>query len=773
MRFDELIETVNSASKLMRLRLLVRGRVQGVGFRPACYRIASRAGVSGSVSNTLNGVLIEVEGSGGAIREFLRGLSEDLPPLARIDNFEASEINPLGEGAFTIARSEEPGEVEAIFPVDTATCSDCLRELRDPNDRRFRYPFINCTNCGPRFTIIEALPYDRPFTTMRDFAMDDFCRAQYSDPSDRRFHAEPISCPGCGPTLKLVDALGREKPGDPIEEAVNLIARGQIVAIKGLGGYHFAVLASDQRAVLTLRERKKRPSKPFACMFRDCAAVERYCVLDEAERRLLLSPESPIVLLRRGAQRLPEAIAPRNGYVGALLPYTPIHHLLMERFEVLIMTSGNFTDEPLISSEGELDTVLGSIADAALVHDRRIAHKCDDSIFFVPHSNPVPVRRARGYVPEPIVLPFAADLPIVALGAQEKSTFALAKDDRAFVSPHLGDLGDIRSDENFRRELDAFERMLAIEPRACVHDLHFDYYTTRLASVLPVDARIAVQHHHAHAVSVMVEHGLEGPVVAVTFDGTGLGTDGKLWGGEFIIASYGSFERLASLVTLPLPGGETAIKEPWRMALMHLRHLLGDGVIEEPPPGVSFDGLPVKEVLSIARRGINAPLTSSMGRLFDAAAWLLGCGDRVSYEAEAAVALEALAIEARDTKRAYSFEWGGEDFTVIDPAPVVASILEDLVCGVPREEIAAAFHRAVAELVLTLATGFAKQRGCNEIVLSGGCFQNRLLCEYIMERAVEQPVRFYQHFLVPPNDGGISLGQLAIGIARLGGPGRK
>ncbi len=772
MRVSDLVRTLRLARDPSRLRLSVRGRVQGVGFRPGVYRIARDAGVAGAVRNTRLGVVIEIEGGAGAIAAFLRGLEGDLPPLARIDDVSAEEMEPRGETGFAIARSEEPGAAEAVFPVDAATCADCLREMRDPADRRYRYPFINCTNCGPRFTIIEGLPYDRPLTTMRAFAMDEHCRAQYADPADRRFHAEPISCPGCGPALRLVDAVGHEIPGDPVAGASSLLAAGKILAVKGLGGYHLAVIATEEAAVRRLRERKRRPAKPFACMFRDLASLERYCVADDTERRLLESVEAPIVLLRRGEGRLPDAVAPRNAYVGAFLPYTPLHHLLMERFEVLVMTSGNFTDEPLISNEGELETVLGPIADAALVHDRRIAHKCDDSIFFVPGGVPVPVRRARGFVPEPILLPFAAETPIVALGAQEKSTFALARDERAFVSPHLGDLGDIRSDDNFRRELASFERMLAVAPRICAHDLHYDYYTTRLAAVLPVDARIAVQHHHAHAASVMVEHGLAGPVIAAAFDGTGYGTDGKLWGGEFLLARYDSFERLASLAYVPLPGGEAAIHEPWRMALMHLRGLLGDGILGCPPRGVSFDGFPAADVLSIARRGINAPHTSSMGRLFDAAAFLLGCGARVSYEAEAAVALEALALGARDAARSYTFAAGGEDFVTIDPSPVIAGMLDDIASGVPAPEIAAAFHRAVAGLVLSLGARLARRHGCREIVLSGGCFQNRLLCEYVTEGARERPERFCMHALVPPNDGGVSLGQLAVGIARLRAEGR-
>ncbi|MDD4858473.1 MAG: carbamoyltransferase HypF, partial [Candidatus Krumholzibacteria bacterium] len=519
MNAKNLLKTLTLKNDPARLHLRVTGRVQGVGFRPNTYRIAARAGVGGWVRNTRLGVVIEIEGAAGAIREFVRALAEELPVLARIDDLEAAEIAPSGEMEFRILASEEHGAPETLFPIDAALCADCLAEMRDPSNRRYRYPFITCTNCGPRFTIIEGLPYDRPLTTMHEFEMDDFCRAQYTNPVDRRFHAEPISCPDCGPSLMLFDTEFMELEGDPIAGAVDLLRKDRIVAVKGMGGYHLACLAGNEDVVRRLRERKKRPAKPFACMFRDIETAARYCVLSDVEKTLLVSPEAPIVLVRRGAERLPEAVAPRNGYVGAFLPYTPVHYLLMEHFDVLIMTSANFSDEPLISTEEELAGILGPIAEAALVHNRRIAHKCDDSILFAPAGGAVPIRRARGFVPEPIRIGEPVPVPIAALGAQEKSTFALAKDTSIFLSPHLGDLGDLRSEDNFRRELDGFARMLHIEPEAVVHDMHPDYFTTRFARSAGIEKRIAVQHHHAHAASVMAEHRLAGPVIAVTFDG--------------------------------------------------------------------------------------------------------------------------------------------------------------------------------------------------------------------------------------------------------------
>jgi hydrogenase maturation protein HypF len=768
MNANDILKALRLRNDPARLRLLVNGRVQGVGFRPGVYRLAKHAGLGGWVQNTRAGVIIEVEGRSDTLRAFLHDLSTDLPPLARIDHFEAHEVEPVGERDFKIISSEAPGSPGTFFPVDAATCSDCLAEMRDAANKRYRYPFINCTNCGPRFTIIEGLPYDRPLTTMKEFAMDTFCRAQYADPGDRRFHAEPISCPDCGPTLKLIDARGNVVAGDAVGGAAELLAQGLIVAVKGLGGYHLACRADDEIVLQRLRERKKRPAKPFACMFRNIAVIEEHCVVDEIERRLLLSPEAPIVLLRRGGAGLADAVAPRNGYIGAFLPYTPIHHLLLEHCETLIMTSANVTDEPLISTEEELKRILGPVADAALIHNRRIVHKCDDSIFFVPAGAIVPIRRARGFVPEPILVRVPTPIPIVALGAQEKSTFALSKDERVFVSPHLGDLGDVRSQDNFLSELAAFEGMLDIKPKACVRDMHPDYFTSRVASKLAVETILDVQHHHAHAVSVMAEHGLAEPVLAATFDGTGYGTDGKLWGGEFLLACYDDFERLAALKYVPLPGGEAAIREPWRMALAHLWNLYGDRVLEtEMPRGFSFDELPAREVLEIAKRGINSPLTSSMGRLFDAVAFMLGCGARVSYEAEAAVALEALALEARGARRSYSFEWKSGGSMEIDPAPVVGAVIDDLRKRRERPEIAAAFHRSVASLVVDLSAELSRVHACTNLVMSGGVFQNRFLCECIMERAASSPLRLYQHIVVPPNDGGISLGQLAVGTARI------
>ncbi len=753
-----------------RLSLTVTGRVQGVGFRPSIYRMAVSTGLSGSVRNTRRGVVIEIEGPRDAILLFASLLENDLPPLARIDSLEAEPVESSGGGEFVIMESEEAGGSDALFPVDTAVCADCLREMVDRGDPRHRYPFINCTNCGPRFTIIEGLPYDRPLTTMNEFDMDELCREQYVDPADRRFHAEPISCPGCGPSLSLIDAEGRDIPGDPVDETKRLIAEGRILAIKGLGGYHLACLAGSDEAISTLRERKMRPDKPFAVMFRDMDTLGDHCVVGETERRLLVSPEAPIVLLReKRPGSLPAVIAPGNGFIGAFLPYTPVQHLIMEDFDVLVMTSANFTDEPLISTEDELDGILGTIADAALVNDRRIAHKCDDSIFFVPGGIPVPVRRARGFVPEPVPLDPGADVSILALGGQEKGTFTMTRGDAAFVSPHLGDLGDHRSQLNYRSELVSFEKMLSVSPSVIVRDMHPDYFTSRIAGVLDAERIIEVQHHHAHAVSVMAEYGIREPVIGVSFDGTGYGGDGTLWGGEFLLARQQDFRRLAHLKCVPLPGGERAVREPWRMSLMYLRELYGESAIEKAPPGLKLGDLPAEIIMEMAGRNINSIPTSSAGRLFDAVAGLLGLGLKVTYEAQAAIALESLAFEAGPGEKRYGFVCSEDHPMEIDAAPVIGGILGDIGAGIEPAVIAAAFHESVAAMIVDTVVSLADLNGCSTAVMSGGVFQNRLLCERIMKLSAGTGTRFLMHRTVPPNDGGVSLGQAQIAAARIAG----
>jgi hydrogenase maturation protein HypF len=768
MKWEDLISPGFPRGVSLRVRMTVRGRVQGVGFRPTVYRYAVESSLTGFVRNTRRGVVIEVEGTRRDIDTFGKKLIEEPPPLARIEEVNVERITPVNESAFTVMESEERGRGDVIFPVDTAVCHDCLREMRTPGDRRFKYPFITCTNCGPRFTIIGGLPYDRALTTMSEFELCEFCRRQYEDPADRRFHAEPVSCPLCGPELYLIDTRGKEIPGDPVEVAADMLREGYIVAVKGLGGYHLACRADDAGVVGKLRKRKKRPVKPFAVMFRDIVIVSDYCKVNEQEKELLLSPEAPIVLLRKSDKLLAGVVAPGNGYIGAFLPYTPLHHMLMESFPALVMTSANFSEEPLISMEDELSGIMGVIADAAITHNRRIAHKCDDSIFFVPSKSPVPIRRARGFVPEPIRLTSGTDRVILALGAHEKSTFAVTRGNSVFISPHLGDLSDYRSQANFRVELEEFLEILGVSPDVVVYDMHPDYFTSRYGRGMEVSSKLAVQHHHAHAASVMAEHALAEPVVAVSFDGTGYGRDGKLWGGDFLLADRVKFERIAHLKYLPLAGGELAIRQPWRMALIHLWNLFGDGVLEQDFPGRElFDRLPAEEVIKLAGKGINSPLTSSMGRLFDSVAVLVGCQPTVSYEAEAAVALEDMAVRAKDGERYYRFELSGDRPVIIDPAPVIEGVIRDLINGTTAEDIAAAFHRSVSRMIMELVVKLLDSTGCSKVVYSGGVFQNRILCESVMQIFEANSIDYYQHYLVPPNDGGVCLGQAQIGVERI------
>ncbi|MBD3180424.1 MAG: carbamoyltransferase HypF [Candidatus Latescibacteria bacterium] len=767
MKWEEAISDISLGSGRTRLRLIAGGRVQGVGFRPTVYRYAVENGLAGSVINSSEGVVIEVEGSGYDIDDFGRALAGKPPPLAVIESLKVSEIEVTGESGFSIDQSRSGARSTVLFPVDTAVCGDCLAEMRDPGNRRYHYPFINCTNCGPRFTIIENLPYDRPLTTMKEFEMDRYCSGQYSDPMDRRFHAEPISCPGCGPVLKLMDERGKEIDGDPVAETVRMLQEGAVAAIKGLGGYHLSCLAVDADAVEKLRARKKRPVKPFALMFRDMEIIRRYCLVSPEEEELLCSSRAPIVLLRKAGKRLPGNIAPGNSYIGAFLPYTPLHHLLLEETGVLVMTSANFTDEPLISTETELEKVMGKIADIALTNNRKIAHKCDDSVFFVPKGRPIPIRRARGYVPEPVRGNQSCPVPLLALGGQEKGTFALSREDRVFISSHMGDLGDIRSQENFRYELDSFRHLLEIEPEAVACDMHPDYFTTRLAGELGVEPVIRVQHHHAHAVSVMAEYGLEEPALAVIFDGTGYGANGKLWGGEFLLAGYRSFRRLAHIKNLPLPGGEMAVVQPWRMALVHLRNLFGDAVLDvRSVSGIFPDRRKAEVILNMAARGINAIPTSSIGRLFDAVSFLL-CGiEEISFEAEAAIALEALALEAgRPSGNGYPVV--GFSSGSIDPAPLIEYIIDSLRSGVDRAELAFSFHMSIADMVAKTITELSGVHQCRKAVFSGGVFQNRLLCELLFEMMESTGIDYYFHRHLPPNDAGVSFGQQQVAAARI------
>jgi hydrogenase maturation protein HypF len=706
-----------------RRRFRARGVVQGVGFRPFVHRLASEAGLAGFVLNDGEGVLIEAEGAG--LDEFAAALLRQAPPLARIVSLTAEPVAPLGETSFRILESLRSAGSAAI-PPDVATCEDCLRELFDPADRRYRYPFVNCTQCGPRFTIVRAVPYDRPNTTMAGFPLCPDCRREYEDPADRRFHAEPIACPACGPRLSM-----------PLAEAVAVLAGGGILAVKGLGGYHLACDAANEQAVARLRARKRREEKPLAVMTSEPGSL---AVLTADERALLSSSERPIVLVgRRADAPVAPSVAPGSPWLGLMLPYTPLHHLLChDAGGPLVMTSGNLSDEPIAIDDEEARDRLSGVADAFLAHDRPIHRRCEDSVV----RAAFPVRRSRGYAPASIPLPAGPSRPLLAVGAELKSTFCVATPEGAFLSPHLGDLDSEASARAFHGDLDLYLAMLGVEPEVVACDLHPEYLSTKWAreSGLPL---VEVQHHHAHAAACLAEHGEEGPALALVFDGTGYGTDGTLWGGELLRCDLAEFERVAWLDPVPLPGGEAAIRAPWRLAAVHL---------ERAGLQVPWERWrTVRESLKV-----NAPLSSGMGRLFDAAAALLGVREHVSYEGQAAIELEHLAGDVP----AEPYPW-----TFGDGTGLIARCQADLAAGRPAAEIAAAFHETIAAAA---AEACAEAGGPETVVLSGGTFQNVRLLESTSKRLGRLGLRVLAHRFVPPNDGGISYGQAAVAARRLG-----
>ncbi len=706
-----------------RRAFVVKGIVQGVGFRPFVYGIARREDLGGFVLNDGEGVVIEVEGDAPALDLFEQALVDEAPSLAQVDSVETWLRAPLGETEFRIAVSETKGST-ALIPADVATCDDCLRELFDPHDRRYLYPFINCTQCGPRFTIVTGVPYDRPLTTMAGFPLCADCRLEYEDPGDRRFHAEPIACPVCGPQLTL-----------SIEEGVRLLREGSILAVKGLGGYHLACDAANEAAVARLRARKLREDKPFALMTNE---PERLAELSDDEAALLRSRERPIVLVRRRvAAPVAPSVAPSTPWLGLMLPYTPLHHLLLAEFEdALVMTSGNRSDEPIAHQDDEARERLGEIADAFLAHDRPIHRRCEDSVVRAAY----PVRRSRGFVPGALPLPVAASRSIVAAGAELKSTFCVVREGQAFLSPHLGDLDSELAYRAFVTDLELYLAMLGARPEVVAHDLHPEYMATKWAFEQEAEL-VGVQHHHAHAAACLAEHGETGPALALVFDGTGYGTDGTLWGGELLRCDLASFERLAHLDPVPLPGGEAAIREPWRVAAVHLESA------GRPVPWERWEL--VQHSLKV-----NAPLSSGMGRLFDAVAAVLGVRESVTYEGQAAIELEQLAGDTR----AEPYDWGlacGSD--------LVAAVHDDLVAGRPHAEIAAAFHETVA---VAAAAACAEAGDPRTVILSGGTFQNLRLLVATRRRLEEHGFLVLSHRRVPPNDGGISYGQAAVAASR-------
>lgn len=741
-----------------RLELRVTGVVQGIGFRPFVYQLAQQHGLSGFVGNDNRGVFIEVEGAPDALAQFQLALIQQPPPLAHIETLTARELPNHHDQQFTIVESLKQPNAATLVSPDLCICDDCLRELFDPSDRRYRYPLINCTQCGPRYTIIRDLPYDRPLTTMRDFAMCPSCAAEYHDPLNRRFHAQPTACPDCGPKVTFV-GKGMSADGDPIRAAQAVLRTGGIVAVKGLGGFHLACDATNDAAVARLRVRKNRPDKPFAVMVTDLAAAAQIADVTTGEAALLTSRERPIVLLRKRhvSDRITGA---GNPLVGVMLPYTALHVLLLENLPSLVMTSGNLSGTPIITDNGEALTTLAPIADAFLLHDRAIQTPCDDSVVRVIDSAPTLVRRSRGYAPLPIALPFAVP-PLLGVGGELKNALCLADRQRAFMSQHIGDMQNIETLSAFETAFDHLRKLFRIAPECIACDLHPNYLSTRWAQTyaqahdLPL---LLVQHHHAHIAALMAEQQLlsDAQVIGVCFDGTGYGTDGAIWGGEVLLAGYAGFDRAAHLAYVPLAGGDLSVKKPYRMALAHL-YAAGIAWDDDLPP-VRVCPPPEQRILcQQLEQGINTVPTSSMGRLFDAVAALIGLRQMVSYEAQAAIALEGAATTLSESP--YRFEQRGD---IIDPAPLLRAIITDLRAGVSPAVIAGRFHAATADLVVTTAIRWRAQTGINQVALSGGVFQNALLLSLCKVKLTAQGFDLLTHGRVPPNDGGIALGQIAI-----------
>ena len=751
-------------STKLRRSFVVKGVVQGVGFRPFVYGLAQKCSLQGWVKNSSAGVYLEVEGPPQAIARFTEQLPLQAPPRSRIESLKFEDLPPAGYSAFEIHESlEEEGQYQLISP-DIATCAACTREIFDPKDRRRRYPFTNCTNCGPRFTIIEDIPYDRPKTTMAKFRMCPQCQKEYDDPADRRFHAQPNACPVCGPRLELCDSRGAViSTEDPLRSAIALLQEGKILAVKGLGGFLLACDARIETAVQELRRRKVRPDKPFAVMLSDLAAARLHCRVSREEERLLLSPESPIVLLSwRDDSSIMKAVAPGQKYLGVMVPYTPLHHLLMREANMpLVMTSGNLSEEPIAKDNHEALSRLAGIADGFLRHDRDIYVQYDDSVTAVVGGAPAILRRSRGYAPFPVALPFSLK-PILACGAELKNTFCLTRDRYAFVSQHIGDMENLETFTHFQHTLDLYRKLFRIQPEIVAYDLHPEYLATKFALQLPIDKKIGIQHHHAHMASCMAENGEEGPVIGLSFDGLGYGPDGTLWGGECLVGDFGSYRRASYFEPVPMPGGAAAIRHPWRMALSYVHHFLGkEGLIPYLPFLRPLEDEKVRIVLKQIDQRINSPLTSSCGRLFDAVSSLLGLVSSISYEGQAAVALEMIADEQE--QRSYDFlsEEKGEA-QVIRFQPLFARILRDLQQGEAKSAISAKFHNTLVKIGVDVCRRIHRQGGPKKAALSGGVFQNRFLLERMKAALENAGFEVLIHRQVPCNDGGLSLGQAVI-----------
>ena len=760
-----------------RTRVRVHGTVQGVGFRPYVFRLAGELGLDGFVRNDSRGVVLEVEGAGASIESFLARLQPDAPRLASLERVEVEEREPTGASGFMILESARDGLADAPVTPDSATCEQCLLELFDAGDRRFRYPFTNCTNCGPRFTIIRDVPYDRPLTTMAGFAMCALCQAEYEDPRDRRFHAQPNACPQCGPSVTLLDGAGHPVGAggarDLTQAAAWALRNGAIVAVKGLGGFHLGCRADDERAVATLRARKHREDKPFALMAGSLDAADSLVMLGEHERDLLVAPERPIVLAPRArGAAVADSVAPGSRELGVMLPYSPLHHLLLADVGTsLVMTSGNSSDEPIAYHDDDALGRLAPLVDLFLLHDRPIQTRTDDSVVRVltlagrPRTSVL--RRSRGYVPASLPLPGGTRAPLLACGGEQKNTFCLAKGQRAWVGHHVGDLENYETLRSFVDGIEHFQRLFAVEPQIVAHDLHPEYLSTKYALELDGVELVGVQHHHAHLAACLAEHGEGGVAVGAIFDGTGYGADGTVWGGEFLCGDLADFRRVGMLAPVALPGGARAVREPWRMACAWLGAVLGDAA--EIPPNLRnlVDERLWRQVQTLVRSGVNAPVTTSMGRLFDAAAALCGMRPTVNYEGQAAIELEAACDSSERGRYPIDLVSDAQAF-VLDPRETIRALVADVRAGTAVGVIASRFHAAIARGTVDVCVRAASAHGTDLVVLSGGVFQNRRLLESASAGLDGAGLRVLTPALLPVNDGGIAYGQAAVAARRCG-----
>ncbi len=759
---------MNDIRPSTRWRIEINGIVQGVGFRPFVFRLAGEHSLVGKVENNPEGVSIEIQGAPEQLVAFLKQLKEELPPQAMIDSCEYHEIPLQSDNGFIISKSSHTQNATTLISPDIATCPDCLKELFDPKDRRYKYPFINCTNCGPRYTIVENLPYDRPFTSMKEFDLCTACRQEYEDPSDRRFHAQPNACHKCGPSLSVCDNSGRVQTDDPIALTVEALVQGRIVAMRGLGGFHLVVDATNEQAVSELRRRKRRFEKPLAMMAPDLDAIHDFCHLAKEDEKLLLDFKRPIVLIRRREKtQIAPSVVYDNHYFGFMLPYTPLHHLILrDNFKALIMTSGNVSEEPICIDNREAMEHLRDIADLFLLHNREILQRCDDSIVRNSSSGPQIIRRARGYVPFPIYLNKKVKAPILACGGELKNTVALAAGKRVFLSQHIGDLDNPTAMSFFEETVKHLKKTLEIEPELIACDLHPEYLSTKYALRQPLPF-YQVQHHHAHLASVLADNKSGDRAIGLILDGTGYGSDGTIWGGELLIGNAREFERYAWLEPTKMPGGTAAIKQPWRMALSYLHKLYSSDISQYPQNLVREIGTEkIEQLLLVISKSINSPLTSSCGRLFDAVSAMLGICYEANYEAQAAILLE-MAAHGSSELTSHHQEYRHNHKLV--GALSVDKLIEDVVQSLNRAEsvdkIASRFHLSLANLWISAVKAARVETGINSVALSGGVFQNLLFFEYLFRRLNEEDFEVLIHRQLPTNDGGLALGQIAVAAA--------